>query len=197
MLSQPALPRSVDVLHRISLISEGEMCGLYSIIIATSPDTCGADIEVPLCKAYPSPELASGAVTSTPTAQTSGLILPSVVGPLEEKDAESRQSVIAPTVITFPADAGILIVPLSDPSFPAATQTTIPESTARSHAISIGDVPSPFTSLPQLIESISMPYTSFSAMHHSIPAIQSEVAPYPVSFSTFTPTIVDIGATPA
>ncbi len=78
------------MLRRISLISDGEMCGLYSIIIAASPDTCGVAIEVPLCKAYPSPEFASGAVTPTPTAQTSGLILPSVVGPLEENDAESR-----------------------------------------------------------------------------------------------------------
>ena len=157
VLSGPGSPLSVDVLCRISFTSDGVMYGLYSIIRAATPATCGAAIEVPSWATYPSPEFAAGAVTSTPTAQTSGFILPSAVGPLEEKNAISMESSIAPTVITPLADAGMPTVPLPGPELPAATQTTIPASTAESHAISVGDVPSPFMSSPQLIEMTSIP----------------------------------------
>ncbi len=74
--------------------------------------------------------LALAAIIQLPGATTSGLSLPSAVGPLLEKSVMTSFLSTAPTVMTLLAAAGEPTVYLSGPLFPAATQTTMPASQA-------------------------------------------------------------------
>ncbi len=151
---------------------------------------------VPLYATYSFPVFASGALILTPGALTSGFILPSLVGPLEENGAISLLLSIAPTVIMSFAEAGIPTVFSPGPAFPAATTITTPICIAVVAAISTGVVPSLFKLAPKLILITSIPYLSLFCTAHSIPSITSSNHPLPHAFNTLTPTIFAPGATP-
>ncbi|VVB93129.1 Uncharacterised protein [uncultured archaeon] len=78
----------------------------------------------------------------TPGATTSGSSLPKAEGPRLLNEAIVSSEIVtvpalfeAPIVITFLDDPGASIVPAPGPSFPAATTTTTPLSTAASDTI--------------------------------------------------------------
>lgn len=81
----------------------------HSMSSAAVPDAMGAAKEVPVTLRYPPP--GAGAVSETPGARRSGLILPSVVGPMPEKSArDCLAESQAPTVSTLRAVPGIVTV---------------------------------------------------------------------------------------
>ncbi|VVB93031.1 Uncharacterised protein [uncultured archaeon] len=120
----------------------------------------------------------------TPGATTSGSSLPNADGPRLLNDAivssETTAVVLssdAPTVITFFDDPGVDIVPVPGPSFPAATTTTTPLSTAASDTIFNKSVNSSVgcEEPPRDMLIILAP----RAILQSIPAITFEVVPEP------------------
>ena len=122
-------------------------------------------------------------ITLTPGAITVGFILPSLNGPVPLNMATLSSQSVAPTVITFTPSPGDSTQPRQTDDatsikrrslssrFPAATQTTAPESTALSDAIDMGGFVSPRLSPPRLMLKTS---ASLSRAH-SMPAIMSEI----------------------
>ena len=92
---------------------------------ATIPAVIGLEKDVPLLVVML--PLAFDTTLATPFATTSGLTLPSVLGPIELKFAKLKLASIAPTVIILSASPGKVIYghPLP-PVFPALFTTIIP-----------------------------------------------------------------------
>ena len=85
--------------------------------------------------------------TSVPSATTSGLTLPSAVGPIEEKVDRLESRLIEPTVNTPFASAGTdMYFHVLEPSLPAEQIISMPFFAAMEHDIEIGVV-SPVRSL--------------------------------------------------
>src|SRR3989338_2220662 len=111
-------------------------------------------------------------VIETPGATISGLVLPSLVGPLLLNVAIFLLSSTAPTVNAPFEQPGDAIVPASGPLFPAATITTTPLLTILLTARDIASLPSQGVILaPRLKLTISAPLSA----DHSRPLIISEL----------------------
>ncbi len=134
------------------LTSSGVIPGFACSVVAATPETRAAAIEVPLplryglvdVVGYTASSVLLGArsdVTCAPGATTSGFAMPADVGPREEKSgvwSSPRPTVprssTAPTVTTHGSSPGLAIVPGAGPVFAAATTTTMPAAQARSTA---------------------------------------------------------------
>jgi len=102
-----------------------DACGLASHKHVASPVISGAEHEVPLILIIE--PFSDWATVLKPCAQTSGLTLLSYEGPRELKFVIIPVSSTAPTVKTFIASAGVVILThLFAPSFPALTMINIP-----------------------------------------------------------------------
>ena len=136
--------------------------------------------------------VARAATIPLPGATTSGLTRPSAVGPRLLNEAIWSLSVLAPTVITFSAAAGLPTVLLPGPSLPAATTTVLPMSTTALQIVLRASVPSLLPLDPRDRLMTSAPFCAA----HSTPAITLLMRPLPLSASTLATMIDAPGATP-
>jgi hypothetical protein len=110
---------------RIFLMSAYLSEGLTESKSATTPETWGAAIDVPLSVAYDLSSPIHAERTSSPGAVISGLISPATDGPILDPHASVSPLLVIPTEITFGLSPGELVVSHS-PSLPLEKIGMIP-----------------------------------------------------------------------
>ena len=96
------------VVRNASRTCTGVNSGRADRIMAATPATSGVAMDVPEGKSYPD-VLGTAQYVPTPCAETSGFVLPSLVGPKELNPATVPLLFTAPTEIILSASAGVII----------------------------------------------------------------------------------------